>query len=166
MDHAVKTSTTKAWDKLRFENEELECLYQRYTLKMQRFSVIGVVSLFVIFCMVMATLSFAYTSSFSLYVSKSMVETETETVESLLTRISHLSSVQNIFNSLLCVLFLIILALLQFRVIQDSYLMLLCYGIVLVSSILCIMSMPALSNIIPIDTKEVSWPTSRRQNDK
>lgn len=64
---------------------------------------------------------------------------------------------QNIFNSLMCVLFLIILALLQFRVIQDSYLLSLCYGILVAASILCVMSMPALNKIIPIDTKEVSW---------
>lgn len=63
---------------------------------------------------------------------------------------------QNIFISLMCVLFLIILALLQFRVIQDSYLLSLCYGILLAATILCVMSMPALNKIIPIDTKEVS----------
>ena len=68
MDHAVKTSKTKPWDKLRFENEELECLYQRYTLKMQRFSVIGVVSLFVIFCMTMMTLSYVFSSLLTLHV--------------------------------------------------------------------------------------------------
>lgn len=55
----------------------------------------------------------------------------------------------------MCILFLIILALLQFRVIQDSYLLLLCHGILLAATILCVMSMPALSKIIPIDTKEV-----------
>lgn len=70
MDHAVKTSKTKPWNKLRFENEELESLYQRYTLKMQRFSVIGVVLLFVIFCLVMATLSFVYSNVFTLHVSQ------------------------------------------------------------------------------------------------
>lgn len=68
MDHAVRTSKTKPWDKLRFENEELECLYQRYTLKMQRFSVIGVVSLFVIFCMTMMTLSYVFSSLLTLHV--------------------------------------------------------------------------------------------------
>lgn len=68
MDHAVKTSKTKPWDKLRFENEELECLYQRYTLKMQRFSVIGVVSLFVIFCTTMMTLSYVFSSLLTLHV--------------------------------------------------------------------------------------------------
>lgn len=55
----------------------------------------------------------------------------------------------------MCLLFLIILALLQFRVIQDSYLLSLCYGILLAATILCVMSMPALNKIIPIDTKEV-----------
>lgn len=69
MDHAVKTSKLKPWDKLSFENEELESLYQRYTLKMQRFSIIGVVSLFVIFCMVMVTLSFFYSNLLTLHVS-------------------------------------------------------------------------------------------------
>lgn len=31
----------------------------------------------------------------------------------------------------------------------------LCYGILVVASILCIMSMPALNNFIPIDSEEV-----------
>lgn len=69
MDHAVRTSKTKPWNKLRFENEELECLYQRYTLKMQRFSVIGVVSLLVIFCITMVTLSYLFSSLLTLHVS-------------------------------------------------------------------------------------------------
>lgn len=55
----------------------------------------------------------------------------------------------------MCVLFVIILVLLQFRVIQDSYLLSLCYGILFAATILCVMSMPALNKIIPIDTKEV-----------
>lgn len=69
MDHAVKTSKIRPWDKLRFENEELEILYQRYTLKMQRFSVIGVVTLFVILCMVMVTLSLVFVQTLTLHVS-------------------------------------------------------------------------------------------------
>lgn len=73
MDHAVKTSKTKPWDKLRFENEELECLYQRYTLKMQRFSVIGVVTLFVILCLVMVTLSLVFVQQLTLHVSISFL---------------------------------------------------------------------------------------------
>lgn len=56
----------------------------------------------------------------------------------------------------MCLLFLIILALLQFRVIQDSYLLSLCYGILLAATIMCVMSMPALNKYIPLDTKEVS----------
>lgn len=68
MDHAVKTSKTKPWNKLRFENEELENLYQRYTLKMQRFSVIGVVSLLVIFCMTMMALSYVFSKLTTVHV--------------------------------------------------------------------------------------------------
>lgn len=159
MDHAVRTSKTKAWNKLRFENEELECLYQRYTLKMQRFSVIGVVSLFVIFCMTMVTLSYVFSSLLTLHVRIFLINIVKTILNAHFYRFKFkfhfLLLFQNIFNSLMCLLFLIILALLQFRVIQDSYLLLLCYGILLAATILCVMSMPALNKIIPIDTKEV-----------
>lgn len=74
------------------------------------------------------------------------------------------SLLQNIFNALMCLLFLIILALLQFRVIQDTYLLMLCYGILVIASIFCIMSMPALNNIIPIDTKEVCTLRDERRS--
>uniref|UniRef100_A0A1B0D254 Uncharacterized protein n=1 Tax=Phlebotomus papatasi TaxID=29031 RepID=A0A1B0D254_PHLPP len=63
MDHAVKAARGRPWNKLRFENDELECLYQRYTLKLQRFSVMGVVALVVMLCGVMAALSLGYTQT-------------------------------------------------------------------------------------------------------
>lgn len=180
MDHAVRTSKTKPWNKLHFENEELECLYQRYTLKMQRFSVIGVVSLLVIFCMTMVTLSYLFSSLLTLHVSLFLWNFFILSLYSYIYSwvisscyLLHANdacflllhrnfneflwfSLQNIFISLMCFLFLIILALLQFRVIQDSYLLFLCHGILLAATILCVMSMPALSKIIPIDTKEVN----------
>lgn len=68
----------------------------------------------------------------------------------------------------MCLLFVIILALLQFRVIQDSYLLSLCYGVLLAATIMCVMSMPALNKYIPLDTKEVSvrfWAHSMRAYD-
>ena len=71
MDHAVKAAKGRPWNKLRFENDELECLYQRYTFKLQRFSVTGVVALVVILCGVMAVLSLAYNHAPTLHVSKS-----------------------------------------------------------------------------------------------
>lgn len=69
MDHAVKATRGRPWNKLRFENDELECLYQRYTLKLQRFSVTGVVALVVVLCGVMAALSLTYTRAPTLHVS-------------------------------------------------------------------------------------------------
>lgn len=69
MDHAVKAAKGRPWNKLRFENDELECLYQRYTFKLQRFSVFGVVALVVVLCGVMAALSLAYNNAPTLHVS-------------------------------------------------------------------------------------------------
>lgn len=70
MDHAVKAAKGRPWNKLRFENDELECLYQRYTFKLQRFSVTGVVALVVVLCGVMAGLSMTYNHSPTLHVSR------------------------------------------------------------------------------------------------
>ena len=70
MDHAVKaTQRGRPWNTLRFENDELECLYQRYTLKLQRFSVLGVVALVVVLCGVMTALSLTYNNAPTFHVS-------------------------------------------------------------------------------------------------
>lgn len=70
MDHAVKASSrSHPWNKLRFENDELECLYQRYTMKLQFFSVFGVVTLIVILSGIMAALSLGYNQTATLHVS-------------------------------------------------------------------------------------------------
>ncbi|XP_059613050.1 Ca(2+)/calmodulin-responsive adenylate cyclase isoform X3 [Phlebotomus argentipes] len=128
MDHAVKAARGRPWNKLRFENDELECLYQRYTLKLQRFSVMGVVALVVMLCGVMAALSLGYTQT---------------------------PTVHNVFNSLLCLVFSIVLALLQFRIIRDSHLPYLCYSLLFFTAAFCFISMPTVGNIFPVDTKEV-----------
>lgn len=60
MDHAVKATRGRLWHQLRFENDELECLYQRYTLKLQKFSLTGVIAIFVILSGLMASLSLIY----------------------------------------------------------------------------------------------------------
>ncbi|XP_018792357.1 PREDICTED: Ca(2+)/calmodulin-responsive adenylate cyclase isoform X2 [Bactrocera latifrons] len=128
MDHAVKATRGRPWNTLRFENDELECLYQRYTLKLQRFSVLGVVALVVVLCGVMAALSLAYNNA---------------------------PTFHNIFNSIVCLLFAIILILLQCRVIKDHHLPILCYGILLFAAAICFVSMPTLGSVFPVDTKEV-----------
>ncbi|KAM7346991.1 adenylate cyclase rutabaga isoform 1-T1 [Cochliomyia hominivorax] len=127
MDHAVKATRGRPWNTLRFENDELECLYQRYTLKLQRFSVLGVVALVVVLCGVMAALSLAYNNA---------------------------PTFHNVFNSFVCLLFAIILILLQCRVIKDHHLPCLCYGILLFTAAICIVSMPTLGSVFPVDTKE------------
>ncbi|XP_063703935.1 Ca(2+)/calmodulin-responsive adenylate cyclase isoform X3 [Culicoides brevitarsis] len=131
MDYAVKAARGRfwnRWNRLRFESDELECLYQRYTLKLQRFSVMGVLALIVVLSGVMAALSLGYNQAPTLH---------------------------NVFNSILCLLFSILLALVQFRVIRDSYLPVLCYGIMFCMAAFCFISMPTVGNIFPVDTRDV-----------
>ncbi|XP_058443634.1 Ca(2+)/calmodulin-responsive adenylate cyclase [Malaya genurostris] len=128
MDHAVHAARGRPWNKLRFENNELECLYQRYTLKLQRFSVTGVVALVVVLCGVMAGLSLGYNQAPTLH---------------------------NVFNSFMSLLFAVILALLQFRLIRDSHLPYLCYGILFFTAAFCFISMPTVGIVFPVDTREV-----------
>ncbi|XP_055618682.1 Ca(2+)/calmodulin-responsive adenylate cyclase isoform X2 [Toxorhynchites rutilus septentrionalis] len=128
MDHAVHAARGRPWNKLRFENNELECLYQRYTLKLQRFSVTGVVALLVVLCGVMAGLSLGYNQAPTLH---------------------------NVYNSFMCLLFSVILALLQFRLIRDSHLPYLCYGILFFTAAFCFISMPTVGIVFPVDTREV-----------
>ncbi|XP_034672272.1 Ca(2+)/calmodulin-responsive adenylate cyclase isoform X11 [Drosophila subobscura] len=128
MDHAVKATRGRPLNTLRFENDELECLYQRYTLKLQRFSVLGVVALVVVLCGVMAALSLAFNNA---------------------------ATFHNIFNSIVCLLFAVVLILLQCSVIKDHHLPTLCYGILLFTASICVVSMPTLGSVFPVDTKEV-----------
>lgn len=70
MDHAVKASRSHPWNKFRFENDELELLYQRYTHKIQWISVFGVVTLVVLLLTgIMAILSLAYNQTATVHVS-------------------------------------------------------------------------------------------------
>ncbi|XP_052862291.1 Ca(2+)/calmodulin-responsive adenylate cyclase [Anopheles cruzii] len=128
MDHAVHAARGRPWNKLRFENNELESLYQRYTLKLQRFSVTGVVALVVILCGVMGGLSLGYNQAPTLH---------------------------NVFNTFMCLLFTIVLGLLQFRLIRDSRLPYLCYGILFFTAAFCFISMPTVGIVFPVDTREV-----------
>uniref|UniRef100_A0A182JI16 adenylate cyclase n=1 Tax=Anopheles atroparvus TaxID=41427 RepID=A0A182JI16_ANOAO len=128
MDHAVHAARGRPWNKLRFENNELESLYQRYTLKLQRFSVTGVVALVVILCGVMGGLSLGFNQAPTLH---------------------------NVFNSFLCALFAVLLGSLQFRLIRDSHLPYLCYGILFFTAAFCFISMPTVGIVFPVDTREV-----------
>ncbi|KAL7031447.1 hypothetical protein ACKWTF_007015 [Chironomus riparius] len=129
MDHAVKASRSHPWNKLRFENDELEELYQRYTHKIQWISVFGVVTLIVLLTGIMAILSLCYNQA---------------------------ATIHNVFNGCLCLLFTIILILLKFRIIRDHHLPYLCYVILFFAAAFCVISMPDISGItLPVDTRTV-----------
>lgn len=64
MDHAVKAtgprSLTRLLDRQRFENEELEALYRRYALKLQRASVSTALALVLLLAVSLGALGAAY----------------------------------------------------------------------------------------------------------
>lgn len=66
----MKASRSHPWNKLRFENDELEELYQRYTHKIQWISVFGVVTLVVMLTGIMAILSLAYNQAATIHVRR------------------------------------------------------------------------------------------------
>lgn len=70
----MKASRSHPWNKLRFENDELEELYQRYTHKIQWISVFGVVTLVVMLTGIMAILSLSYNQAATIHVRASYSE--------------------------------------------------------------------------------------------
>jgi len=80
MDHSVKAmppasshhpmrALVRFLNRHRFENDELEGLYQRYVYKLQHSSVTAVVALFAALAIVLAALGFAYAQGATLQVS-------------------------------------------------------------------------------------------------
>lgn len=122
MDHSVKAMNSHrklAFSRLlnrhRFENDELEGLYQRYIFKLQHSSVVSVVALFVILTAILANLSLAYAQA---------------------------PTAQNIYHSLHCLLFALLLAFLNTRLMQDAYLLWVCYAILFFCATFCAVAMP------------------------
>ncbi|XP_023721061.1 Ca(2+)/calmodulin-responsive adenylate cyclase isoform X3 [Cryptotermes secundus] len=122
MDHSVKAMNSHrklAFSRLlnrhRFENDELESLYQRYIFKLQHSSVASVVALFVILTGILANLSLAYAQA---------------------------PTAQNIYHSLHCLLFALLLAFLNTRLMQDAYLLWVCYAILFFCTTFCAVAMP------------------------
>jgi hypothetical protein len=65
MDHSVKAMNShrkvafsRLFNRHRFENSELECLFRRYILRVQHASITSAVALFVVLTAAMATASF------------------------------------------------------------------------------------------------------------
>uniref|UniRef100_A0A023F2N2 adenylate cyclase n=4 Tax=Triatominae TaxID=70999 RepID=A0A023F2N2_TRIIF len=122
MDHSVKAMDShrklvfsRLVDRQRFENDELEALYQRYIFKLQHSSVSSVVCLFLLLSALLANLSFVYTRSLT---------------------------PQNIYHLLHCLLFLFLLVFLSTRYMQDTYLLWVCYVILFFCSTFVAVGLP------------------------
>lgn len=120
MDHSVKVmSSPRILSRLlnphRFENDELEQLYQRYICKLQHSSVAAVVALFVLLTFLLANLGFVY------------IQTATA---------------QNVYHAAHCILFALLLAFLNTRFMQDAYLLWVCYVVLFFLGTFCALALP------------------------
>ncbi|KAF2905886.1 hypothetical protein ILUMI_00287, partial [Ignelater luminosus] len=120
MDHSVKAMTSprllgRLLNPHRFENDELEQLYQRYICKLQHSSVVAVVALFVLLTTVLAILGLAYTQA---------------------------PTPQNVYHAAHCILFAVLLGFLHTRLMQDAYLLWVCYAVLFFLATFCAVALP------------------------
>lgn len=99
----------------RFENDELELLYQRYICKLQHSSVAAVVGLFVVLTAILANLSFIYHQT---------------------------ATAQNVYHAAHCILFTLLLGFLHTRFMQDNYLLWVCYVVLFFLATFCALALP------------------------
>lgn len=120
MDHSVKAMTSprvvpRLLNPHRFENDELEQLYQRYICKLQHSSVAAVVALFVLLTALLANLGLVY---------------------------SHGPTTQNVYHAAHCILFALLLGFLHTRFMQDAYLLWVCYAVLFFLATFCALALP------------------------
>lgn len=122
MDHSVKAMNShrkivlaRLLNRHRFENDELEALYQRYIFKLQHSSIASVVALFILLTAILANLSFAYVQA---------------------------PTPQNIYHTVHCILFILLLVFLNTRFMQDAYLLWVCYVILFFCATFCAVALP------------------------
>ncbi|XP_063921697.1 Ca(2+)/calmodulin-responsive adenylate cyclase isoform X9 [Zophobas morio] len=120
MDHSVKAMTsprilTRVLNPHRFENDELEQLYQRYICKLQHSSVAAVVAIFVVLTALLANLGLIYAQG---------------------------PTAQNVYHAAHCILFALLLGFLHTRFMQDAYLLWVCYVVLFFLAIFCALALP------------------------
>ncbi|KAJ8971721.1 hypothetical protein NQ317_009068 [Molorchus minor] len=120
MDHSVKAMTSprvlaRILNPHRFENDELEQLYQRYICKLQHSSVAAVVALFVLLTFLLANLGLGYTGT---------------------------ATAQNVYHAAHCILFALLLGFLHTRFMQDAYLLWVCYVVLFFLATFCALALP------------------------
>ena len=99
----------------RFENEELECLFRRYILRLQHASITAAVALFVVLTAALATTSFVSVQA---------------------------PTVRNLYHSAHCAIFVVVFIVLCTKAIDDVYLDYVCYGILLFSASFSVLALP------------------------
>ena len=99
----------------RFENEELECLFRRYILRLQHASITAAVALFVVLTAALATTSFVSIQA---------------------------PTVRNLYDSAHCGIFVVIFIVLCTRVVDDLYLGYVCYGILVFCASFSVLALP------------------------
>ena len=122
MDHSVKAMNShrkvafsRLFNRHRFENSELECLFRRYILRVQHASITSAVALFVVLTAAMATASF--------------IKVQAPTLS-------------NLYHSLHCGVFVILFIVLCTRSIEDLYLNYVCYTIIVFCTAFCVVALP------------------------
>lgn len=136
MDHSVKAMTSprilaRLLNPHRFENDELEQLYQRYICKLQHSSVAAVVALFVLLTGVLANLGLVYAQA---------------------------PTAQNVYHAAHCVLFALLLGFLHTRFMQDAYLLWVCYAVLFFLATFCALALPVYpSNATVKVAAEGTW---------
>ncbi|XP_059470227.1 Ca(2+)/calmodulin-responsive adenylate cyclase isoform X2 [Neocloeon triangulifer] len=126
MDHSVKAmppassrhpfrALIRFLNRHRFENDELEGLYQRYVFKLQHSSVTAVVGLFAVLAIALAALGFTY---------------------------AHGATLQSVYHVAHGLLFSALLLLLHTRLMHDSHLLWACYVILFLCTTFCGVALP------------------------
>ncbi|XP_018896468.2 adenylate cyclase type 1 isoform X1 [Bemisia tabaci] len=126
MDHSVKAMPShrklvfsRLLDRHRFENDELESLYQRYICKLQHSSVASVVGLFILLTALLANFSLIYAQT---------------------------PTAQNVYHLFHCCIFTFLLIFINTRAMDDAYLVWVCYGILFFCTSFVAASLPFSSS--------------------
>lgn len=122
MDHSVKAQTShrkaafaRLLNRHRFENDELETLYQRYIVKLQRSSIGGALILYILLCTSLSVLALGHGAA---------------------------ASAPLVYYLLMAALFIGLLVYSSTRWMRDSHLLGLCYLLLACAVLFCVVSLP------------------------
>lgn len=122
MDHSVKAMSphrkvafSRLLNRQRFENDELETLYQRYIFKLQQASIASVLVMFILLAAALAILNFVYVQ---------------------------LVTVSNVYHTVHCVIFAAILIFINTRWMQDGHAVIICYVILAFCTLFSVVAFP------------------------